>query len=138
MLMRYAACGIVAVTFLSVEAFAQTPAPPADGLRFEVASIKPCDPRNAATPDEFMRLLTFAPLSGNRFYQPCARVVELALFAYDVPRSRLRYPPSASLEFFEIDGRASSPAGVREMRLMVRQLLAGSLCLPQSHRGRHA
>jgi uncharacterized protein (TIGR03435 family) len=130
--MRYAVVGVMPACSM-VKLLAQTPpVRPVEETRFSVVSIKPCDPGKAATPDEFMRLLSGEPPSGNRYYQPCARILQLALFAYDVPRSRLRYPSGMSLEFFEIDGRASSPVGVSDMRLMVRHLLADRFAL-RSH-----
>ena len=122
--MRYGICGIVLVTLAIATAYAQTPPPTAGDVRFEVASVKLCDPGKAASPDEFMRLLGGEPLAGSRFYQPCARILRLALFAFDLPQSRLRLPEVTSLEFFAIDGRASSPVSIKDMRLMVRRLLA--------------
>jgi uncharacterized protein (TIGR03435 family) len=112
---------------------AQTrPVRPAEDTHFDVVSIKPCDPGKAATSEEFMRLLGGEPVSGKRFYQPCRRVAELAMFAYDLPRARVRYPSATSFEYFEIDGRASSPVSLSDMRLMVRQLLADRFAL-RSH-----
>jgi uncharacterized protein (TIGR03435 family) len=128
-MMRYA-IALLMLACLTMNLPAQAPATRAvEQTRFSVVSIKPCDPAKAATADEFMRLLSGEPPTGKRFYQPCARILQLALFAYDVPRSRLRHPSDMSLDFFEIDGRASSTVGMRDMRLMVRQLLADRFAL---------
>ena len=101
--------------------------------RFDAASIRPCRPQDAATPDEFLRLLAGTTPSGNRYHQPCTTIPQLALFAYDWPRRTLRYPRSIALDFFEVDARSAAPVRIEDIRLMVRQLLADRFGF-QSHK----
>ena len=42
-----------------------------DGVkRFDVVSVKPCEPDEAGSPEEFLELLAVTPPSPNRFQRP--------------------------------------------------------------------
>jgi uncharacterized protein (TIGR03435 family) len=109
---------------LVVPAATQSVAQPDGVKRFEVVSVKPCDPEKAGRPEEFLELLTGTPPTPNRYYQACFTVRQLASFAYEVPYAFVKHRSPVGLEFYEIDGRTTASVSLDVMRLLVRQLLA--------------
>ena len=115
-----------------VSAAAQDVAQPETVKRFDVVSIKPCDPEKAGSPEGFLELLATTPPSSNRYYQSCFTVRQLASFAYGVPYAFVKHSSPVRLEFYEIDGRTTAPVSLDAMRLLVRQLLVDRFGL-QAH-----
>jgi len=121
--MRYA--WLIALLSLAgvVSATPQDVAQPEGVKRFDVASIKACDPGEASSPEGFLDLLATTPPSPNRYYQACFTVRQLASFAYGVPYAFVKHSTPVRQEFYEVDGRTTAPVSLDAMRLLVRQLL---------------
>jgi uncharacterized protein (TIGR03435 family) len=89
---------------------------PTGPLSFDAASIKPADP-------EHIGLQMYSPNPGS-FRAMAADIKHLMTFAYNVRDVQVSGGPRWSdTELFDIQAKASGPATIAELRLMVRSLL---------------
>src|SRR5580693_6300259 len=84
---------------------------------FDAASIKPADPQHIG-------LQIYSPNPGS-FRAMAADIKHLMAFAYSVRDVQISGGPRwADSELFDIEAKASGPATIPELRLMVQALLA--------------
>src|SRR5580692_4691197 len=87
------------------------------GQSFDAASIKPADP-------EHIGLQIYSPNPGS-FRAMAADIKHLMAFAYAVRDVQISGGPRwADSELFDIEAKASGPATIPELRMMVQALLA--------------
>jgi uncharacterized protein (TIGR03435 family) len=93
-----------------------TTALPIAAQSFDAASIKPADPAHIG-------LQIYSPNPGS-FRAMAADIKHLMAFAYNVRDIQISGGPRwADTELFDIEAKTAGPAGIPELRLMVRSLL---------------
>jgi uncharacterized protein (TIGR03435 family) len=122
---------------------AQTPPASAPKLKFDVASVKPSDPKGGR-PHSSMPLTAgerFTPNDGlfTATQQPLIRYIAFA-FDFDAnPDPQLKALPSwVNTERYDIEARASGPVTKDQMRQMVLSLLQDRFQLTFHYETRHA
>lgn len=108
---------------------------PANALKFEVASIKPCQPGTPEPPGQRMGMVRYT-YPGGRFDAKATTVEFLLEWAYDLlPSQHSRGPTWTESERFDIVAKAAGNATDDELKLMTQALLAESFKL-KFHRER--
>jgi uncharacterized protein (TIGR03435 family) len=101
----------------------------ANPLKFEVASIKPCEPGTPEPPGQRMGMVRYT-YPGGRFDAKATTVEFLLEWAYDLlPSQHSRGPTWMHNERFDIVAKAAGNASDDQMKLMTQALLAESFKL---------
>ena len=108
--MRFSRGGLVAVYLVAAAAvvFTQSPPTPSQALKFDVVSVKPCDPN--VPPPAASRGVGASP---GRLRLDCRRVVDLIQTAYVVYANGNSKVPAPRPDFDRISGSPSAPDWVR-------------------------